>query len=351
MRLYEHFAQFNTTSQDKCFDKCDADPRCAAACLTQPGQCRLFKYGFDQADGISGSTAYIKPEVTAALASASQLSDKFPGLKPNTKLVNHYDAFDTLTPFKCFNSCKKIPSCDAASFTIDNSQPFNCFLFKKNQYTVSGDRDSVDLWTSFAKELFEAERVVATTTATQVTDNFTPMPNSATEATSASPGKVDRKFILPNTCIVGHNDELATGSADECFNKCDDEQIKCATACFTEPNLCRLAKFGFGADKKSSSVLYIKSEVKDELIGFKALGDKFRVVKHSTKLVGSSYDQFDTLTPSHCFDLCFKSENCVAASFSTNNVLFFNCFMFRAGRFTEAASEVGAEFFTSYIKA
>jgi hypothetical protein len=334
------------TNKDTCFGRCDADPRCAAACLTQPDQCRLFKYGFERADEISGSTAYIKPEVVDALASASQLSDRFPGLMPNTKLVNHYDAFDTLTPFKCFSTCKGIPSCDAASFTTENSQPFSCFLFKKNQYTVSEERDGVNLWTSYTK-VTAADSQSRSVTSTK---KAAKTKKTVIEENVKISGIAERKYVMANTRVLSHYDKLTTGSAEECFNKCDNEKNKCATACFTEPNLCHLAKFGFDGDSKVSSTLYMKPEVKDELTGFKKLGEKFHVVKHNTKLVGSSYETFDSLTPSKCFSECLNSESCAAASFNTDTVLFFNCFVFRAGKFTEESTGLGAEYFTSYVK-
>jgi hypothetical protein len=138
-------------SQDECFDKCDGESRCAAACITPFAQCQLFNYGFERTDGITDFTSYIKPEVSEALASEGKLSIMYPVVKINTRLVTHYDAFDTLTPAQCFKLCSASRMCGGASFTVEIERDTNCFLFKGGEFTESTDADGDLNWISYTK--------------------------------------------------------------------------------------------------------------------------------------------------------------------------------------------------------
>jgi hypothetical protein len=149
--LLGHYAEHKFTLKDECFDRCDADPRCAAACFTQPQQCRFFKYGFERANGISGATAYVKPLVSEALADEHKLTEMYTVVK-NKKLRNPYDTIDTLTLAQCFKLCKSSRMCGGASFTSDPKWMNNCFLFKSANVTESEDRDGDFYWTSYIKK-------------------------------------------------------------------------------------------------------------------------------------------------------------------------------------------------------
>jgi hypothetical protein len=170
--LLNHYVQYKIAIEDVCFGKCDEDFKCAAACLTYPDTCRLFKYGFDRADEITGATAYIKPEVTAELAiDLSTLNETYPAIKPNTRPVNFYDTFDALTPSQCFKQCKMSRMCAAASFTSDNKYLNNCYLIKSDSFKESDDRDLIESWTSYVKAALV--NPMKTTSATSTTTTTT----------------------------------------------------------------------------------------------------------------------------------------------------------------------------------
>jgi hypothetical protein len=354
-RLQEPFAIFKTISEEGCFDKCDADPKCAAACLTVPLTCRLFKYGFQQVNSIGGSSSYIKAQVLAELN--SQLAVKFPTIKPRTMFLNYYDAFDTITPSLCFATCTASQACAAASFTTGVKYLFNCYMYKSGQYRTSQSAEGIELWTSFTKSSTSGEQrplPVRTTTTTEEpvsqTVAETVTTSQPTEADEHSSGNGERQHVLANTRLLTYYDELKTQSSGECFDKCDEQTVICAAACFTLPNVCHLAKFSFSKGEQSDdSTAYFKPEVYKELFGSSQLSEKFREVKQSTRLVGTNHDQYDTLTPSDCFGDCLKSEQCAAAVFITDPAFDVNCFVFRAGRFAKGAQV--QEMFTSYIKA
>jgi hypothetical protein len=153
-RLLGHYAEFKTVSgQTDCFDKCDEDPRCAAASLTvlpDISSCRLFKFGFDMSEGIRGTNAYIKPEVSEELLTMSTLNEMFPVIRANTKLVNPYDMVDALTPSQCFKPCTVSRECAAASFTTETKYVYNCYMYKKGQFREDAQGE---FWTSYVKSV------------------------------------------------------------------------------------------------------------------------------------------------------------------------------------------------------
>jgi hypothetical protein len=131
----------NTTTSDQCFDKCDADFRCAAACFTFPNECRFYKFGFESIVNSVGSCAYIRPEVRDEMSANNidKLNQTFPIVKTSTRLFGHYHNFDTLTPAHCFKVCASSTRCGGATFTTDNNNkfPHNCFLCQRLQFTQS----------------------------------------------------------------------------------------------------------------------------------------------------------------------------------------------------------------------
>jgi hypothetical protein len=151
LHLIGHSGGYNASSYDECFDKCDADPKCAAACFTvtisrKVGEtrplCFSYKFGFNQkVSTVMAWTAYIKPEVNKELANTDMLKKEFPKVTRRRKLLNHYDAFDTLTPSQCFRTCKLSFKCGAASFTADLVWTYNCFLFRHGEFKVSSFSD------------------------------------------------------------------------------------------------------------------------------------------------------------------------------------------------------------------
>jgi hypothetical protein len=150
--LQGHYAEHSNVSQNACFAMCSEDFRCAAACCIYPDVCRLFKYGFERADGIVGSTAYVKPEVVREMA--GQLGDVFPNVRHSIRFTNEYDLFDTLTPSQCFRQCNNSKRCGGASFTTDNQWVNNCYLYKTGQFQISDNKEGIEFWTSFTKAKF-----------------------------------------------------------------------------------------------------------------------------------------------------------------------------------------------------
>jgi hypothetical protein len=151
-RLLNHYTEYESATADECFDLCDVDKVCAAACFVFPGKCRLFKFGFkrvSQRDGEEESTAYVKPEVDEEMSSIDKLSFKFPLVKQNTKLLGHYTSFDTLTPSECFKACKLSRRCGGATFTTDATFSNNCHLSRDDK--SAADAIEAEMWTSYTK--------------------------------------------------------------------------------------------------------------------------------------------------------------------------------------------------------
>jgi hypothetical protein len=145
------YAKHEAASQEECFDMCDADSKCAAACFCiTTSKCNLHKFGFTtlQVD-IEQWSSYIKP---AVVNEQDILKSDVQVVKESTRFVNSYDSFDTLTPSQCFKQCKAKSGCGAASFTTDIKQAFNCFFFKSGEFTASDDKDMIDSWSSYSKE-------------------------------------------------------------------------------------------------------------------------------------------------------------------------------------------------------
>jgi hypothetical protein len=150
-RLYNHFARYKAVNSRDCFDKCDADFKCAAACFTLPSACRLYKYGFERVAGVSDSTAYVKEKVSRAM-SESELSAAYPVVVRARKLVgeNMYN-FDTLTPEQCFRACKVSKVCGAAAFTAEIHELYNCYLFKSDGFKQKVTSVESEYWTAYMK--------------------------------------------------------------------------------------------------------------------------------------------------------------------------------------------------------
>jgi hypothetical protein len=60
----EYITHYRTFNEDECFDICDVETKCAAACFTNSDTCRFFRFGFEGQAGQTSATAYIKPEVS-----------------------------------------------------------------------------------------------------------------------------------------------------------------------------------------------------------------------------------------------------------------------------------------------
>jgi hypothetical protein len=154
IRLLDKFKDVKIESQADCFDECDEDLKCTAACFKIPNKCTLHKFGFEKVTtNSSGWSSYIKPEVVAEIAVLHKLNETFPLIRQQTRLFGHYQSFNTLSPSRCFAVCQQSSRCAAASFTIDTDWLYNCYLFKAGQYTASRDVSDpdvkADMWTSF----------------------------------------------------------------------------------------------------------------------------------------------------------------------------------------------------------
>jgi hypothetical protein len=146
-RLVDQYSTKTTTTVAECFDQCDSDERCGAACFTLPTQCRLSQIGFAQVTSV-GSTAYIKPDVSDEMANMDTLGIEFPVVKQRTRLSNHYGNVYKLKPSLCFADCQESEKCGAATFTFYDQWSLNCFYFEAEKYGEGSD----DKWISYFKK-------------------------------------------------------------------------------------------------------------------------------------------------------------------------------------------------------
>jgi hypothetical protein len=165
VRLTGHFAEYEADTSKDCFDKCDADSKCAATCFFTKldemnemnetiSNCLVYKYGFNRTEANDSWTAYIKPDVE--VEDPELLGQNFLTVKPNTRFAGHhecYNNFDALTPSLCFKQCKLSVMCGAASFTTDIEFFHNCFQFKRGtSFNSTEDLLPESKWVSFVKE-------------------------------------------------------------------------------------------------------------------------------------------------------------------------------------------------------
>jgi hypothetical protein len=319
VKLVKHYKEFDSTSQDECFETCDIDNVCAAACHLSPNTCRFFKLGFEQLNGNPGSSAYIKPEVKPEITNTLKLNDTFPLVKLNTKLISFYYELDTLAPSQCFLACQQITNCGGASFTKDTNLSHNCFLSRPGSNVTTHM-----MWISFTKSETEF--------------------SSSKEINPVSTASLEQT-VLNRTRLTGNlYDTQNASSASECFDKCETD-AKCAAASFTSSE-CSLLKFGFEKESDvSDCTAYIKLEVVVDMTGMEKLTNKFPIVKLKTRLLGF-YSNIDTLTPSHCFEVCKMSAECGGATFTVDAKKPQNCFLSQPGKFSEKVWEL----WTSYVK-
>jgi hypothetical protein len=268
--------EFNkTASQEECYNICDEDFRCAAACFTFPTECRFYKFGFEQLSESVGSTAYIKPEVKSEMSILDKLTDTFPLVKQHTRLNGYYHNFDTLTPSECFRACKKSAKCGGASFTFETKWRYNCFLCRAGEFTeiVDKEDDSSDLWTSYTKS------------------------SSLIKSTNSSQSTMSGRKTLKKTRLIGNSyGKQDSASLDECFAKCDEDS-KCAAACYSfTVSECHLHKYGFVPLQVPVDpwTAYIKPEVVSETAGSQSrLREDFQTALGSTRYV-NFYDSLNT---------------------------------------------------------
>jgi hypothetical protein len=164
--------------------------------------------------------------------------------------------------------------------------------------------------------------------------------------------------------------KLDTGSASECFAKCDADD-KCAAASFLTSESenraermlpisfttteCSLHKFGFVKKVQEASetdewTSYIKSEVSKYLEDVDILTIEFPLVQQRQRLI-NFYNNSNALTPLQCFRACNESIECAAASFTTDIHWSCNCYFFREGEYKEAEDMTGIKMWTSFVKA
>jgi hypothetical protein len=163
--LLGHYSQKTTRTSNECFDTCDNDAKCAAASFDPPNICRFHKFGFEQVKDSIGSTSYIIPVVRDEMANIDKLGDTFQIVKPFTRLLVDYKHFDTLTPSECFEACTSSSKCGGATFTVDSSSPFNCYLCPVGSCTERNQKNAkgvdVSLCTAFVKTADVAAAVVS----------------------------------------------------------------------------------------------------------------------------------------------------------------------------------------------
>jgi hypothetical protein len=169
-----------TSSSTECFDKCDAEVMCAAACFTLPNTCRLLRYGFNQTDDNTlNSVSYIKAiVVTEIYIGEPKWNTTFPVVQSKTRFFKHYDLLSVTTPSQCFKKCKESVECDGASFTTDPTWSVNCALFHPGEFTDQtqsplGYDLGLDMWMSYRK-------AAVTSTTTTTTTSTTIAPSTST---------------------------------------------------------------------------------------------------------------------------------------------------------------------------
>jgi hypothetical protein len=310
----------------------------------------LYKFGFEKIAKCSCFSTYTKPEVETEMSNPSKISVSFVTIKLKTKLSGQsMSSSDFLTPSMCFKECKNNAECGAASFTIDPTELVNCILFYPSEYTV--DNEANDFWTSYLKKVKTSTKPVILRTVTKTTKLAT-----TSTVRSMIQHKGARNNLQERTSLTGHYSTFRSSGKAECFDKCDEEGSKCAAACFTTPNRCRLLKYGFETDyNQKFATAYVKPEVSEELgLSLNRLNELYPHVKPNTRLVGEEYMKMDMLTPSLCYAECKESGECGAAGFTVQTKFSHNCFLFRHGQFSESSGEkgrkLGAHHWTSYVK-
>jgi hypothetical protein len=199
--FYGHYAEQYAYSNDECFKACTDDSKCAAACFTVPFQCRLYKFGFDTVAKSTCYSYFIKPEVMLEISNKETVH-AYSIVKQGVKLIGQFlNTADVLTPSLCFTACKTNPQCIAASFTIDPMQPVNCLLFQPGPYTASSELNH--LWTSYVKTI----------------------------STRSS------KFVLEQTCLIGHYAMRNSVNQNDCFASCDSDPACAAVSFFDYSSL------------------------------------------------------------------------------------------------------------------
>jgi hypothetical protein len=335
--LVGNYAQEKTTTSDECFDKCDAELRCAAACFTLTNECLFYKFGFKIRTNYTGSCAYIKPQVNDEMAANNndKLNRTFPLVKTNTRIfgVNYhvFDMFDTLTPSECFNACAQRKKCSGASFTIDHKRPHNCLLCHRLHFTPSTTYSKLNIpevpalfWTSYIKAEWtsEAEPVIL---------------GSVEDPRS--------KHVFENTRLLGNVFATHhTRNASECFDMCDADAI-CGAAC-SNRFVCDLLKYGFTKLYSSVWTTYSKPAVSYEMDNFARVASELSMLLQTR--FTNAYAGLDTVTPSLCFRRCNESVECAAASFTVHVESPQNCYFYKKGVY--AVSEEETVFWVSFVK-
>jgi hypothetical protein len=164
------YAKSRVASVDDCFEKCEADVRCAAASFT-PSDCYLHKFGFVHKVLDSGAwTAFVKLAVSE---DADKLSERFPTAKQNTRYTSGSGSGSTglnvLTPSLCFKQCAERDECAAASFTTNIYSDRNCYMFAENEFVKSDDPEEIDTWVSYSKPRMSDSTVPTITTKSSTT--------------------------------------------------------------------------------------------------------------------------------------------------------------------------------------
>jgi hypothetical protein len=315
----------NAGGASDCFDKCEADAKCAAASFQSP-ECSLLKFGFEKESDVSDCTAYIKLEVVVDMTGMEKLTNKFPIVKLKTRLLGFYSNIDTLTPSQCFDTCKASSDCGGATFTTDAKKPKNCFISHPGSFTESTSKFLSELWTSYTKVVNEVA-----------------LDNSSVEIQVTNERVL---FMQENTRMLGNiYANLRSASVNECFDKCDAD-AKCAAATATKTE-CFLLKYGFEVKTQEEGwSAYAKPEVVIEQSNFDKLAQETPFLL-KTRLVNHYYS-LDALTPMQCFTKCSETERCGAASFSADRRSPQNCLFFNYGVYKY--SNVDHELWISFTK-
>jgi hypothetical protein len=200
---------YRVSSYDQCFSWCEAaGSKCAAACYnSRYHTCHLHKWGFMTARTDSSTIAYVKSEVSAEMAAKpDQVAAALPGISQQTRLVNFFASFDTLTPVQCFNQCRASVICAAASFTLDTKWQFNCYLFRAGVLSLSSEES--DNWVSFFKPVAVAASpyVVAVTASPYVAVTVSPYAYANVADYGYSDGVLSGSVLGGYNGVLGYND-------------------------------------------------------------------------------------------------------------------------------------------------
>jgi hypothetical protein len=188
----------------------------------------------------------------------------------------------------------------------------------------------------------------------------------------------DSEFAKSGTVLTGlglanYYGEMRAASRDLCFTACLNVSF-CAGATFKlddshDGGQCYLVKYGLERFTSPLFTSFVKHEFEKQahMSNAEHMRTHFpaphnRIVEHVQFTMGIAADAHaaavpgrgviwqDMLTPLDCFKACDANINCMAASFHTNSIHSFNCYLYQATCSSLAKAAIPAHGWISLIK-